>query len=154
MASRPKGTKYWHGKYTGSVLKQSTNASSLVLTGIGNIYSLDIGFVGATSGNRILIHDGIDATGPVIEEIIINEASIDQFINGENVQSDFGTNKHALQYVQNHGVDTLKMMGVPDPTDPKVMEALQARIAKAMDDKLTAVTSAPVAPATPAIPTA
>lgn len=29
------------------------------------------------------------------------DASIDQFINAQNIQNDFGTNEHALQYVQN-----------------------------------------------------
>lgn len=57
----------------------------------------------------------------------------------------------ALQYVQDHGAETLKGMGVKDPNDPKVIEALQARIAKAMDDKVGSVSvAATVAPAAPA----
>lgn len=56
----------------------------------------------------------------------------------------------ALQYVQDHGAETLKQLGF-DPNDPKAIEAIQARIAKAMDDKVPPPTSATVvAPATPA----
>lgn len=43
----------------------------------------------------------------------------------------------ALAYVQDHGADTLKKLGF-DPNDPKAIEALQARIAKALDDKVAA----------------
>ena len=41
----------------------------------------------------------------------------------------------ALQYVQDHGAETLKILGF-DPKDPIAIEAVQARIAKAMDDKV------------------
>lgn len=40
----------------------------------------------------------------------------------------------ALSYVQDHGTETLRALGF-DPNDPKAIEALQARIAKALDDK-------------------
>lgn len=39
-----------------------------------------------------------------------------------------------LLYVQEHGADTLKALGAQDPNDPKVIEALQARIEKALND--------------------
>lgn len=42
----------------------------------------------------------------------------------------------ALEYVQDHGADTLKKLGF-DPNDPKSIEAIQARIAKTLDDKAT-----------------
>lgn len=64
-----------------------------------------------------------------------------------NVRSDVAVN--ALQYVQDHGKETLALMGAPDPTDPKAMEALQARIARAMDDKLGAVNVAATVASTP-----
>lgn len=46
-----------------------------------------------------------------------------------------GVAVNALQYVQAHGADTLKQLGV-DPNDPTAIEAVQARIAKAMNDAL------------------
>lgn len=56
----------------------------------------------------------------------------------------------AMKYVQDHGAETLKALGV-DPNDGAAIEALQARIAKAMDDKVPPPTSATVvAPATAA----
>jgi hypothetical protein len=64
MATRPTGTKY-----------TNVTSTALVMTGLGNLYSLSANWRGATAGNRILIHDGIDATAPVIEEIIINDAN-------------------------------------------------------------------------------
>lgn len=30
---------------------------------------------GATAGNRVTVHDGLDATGAVMEEIIVNDAN-------------------------------------------------------------------------------
>jgi hypothetical protein len=50
-------------------------------------------------------------------------------------------NKLAVQtlaYVQTHGADTLKRLGY-DPTDPKAIEAIQARIAKMFSDKETSM---------------
>jgi hypothetical protein len=64
MATRPQGTKY-----------KKLTASALVHTGIGNLYSFSASWRGVTAGNRIVIHDGVDATGPAIEEIILNDAN-------------------------------------------------------------------------------
>ena len=64
MASRPQGTKY-----------KVVNASGVIMTGIGNLYSLSVSWRGATAGNRILIHDGISPAGTVMEEIILNDAN-------------------------------------------------------------------------------
>ena len=64
MASRPQGTKF-----------KLVGASTLIHTGIGNLYSMTVNWRGLAAGNRILIHDGLDATGTVIEEVIINDAN-------------------------------------------------------------------------------
>lgn len=49
----------------------------------------------------------------------------------------------ALEYVQAHGIDTLKRLGY-DPTDPKAIEAIQARIAKFIAEKEASVGSVSV----------
>lgn len=63
-----------------------------------------------------------------------------------NVKAGVATD--ALVYVQDHAADTFKQLGI-DPTDPKAIEAIQARVAKAMEDKLpppaVAVVAAPAA---------
>lgn len=51
----------------------------------------------------------------------------------------------ALQYVKDHGADTLKGLGF-DPSDPKTTEALQARVAKALNDIAPPPAPAPPAP--------
>ena len=64
MATRPQGTKY-----------RTVSASTLIMTGIGNLYSVSINWRGVTAGNRILFHDGTNSSGTVIEEIILNDAN-------------------------------------------------------------------------------
>lgn len=49
----------------------------------------------------------------------------------------------ALIYVQDHGADTIKALGF-DPQDKKAVEAMQARIAKALDDKAAVAAAMPV----------
>ena len=69
----------------------------------------------------------------------------------------------AVKYAQAHGVETIKSLTGVDPSDPKVIEALQARAAKALNtigpdailplSKPTQVAGSGTAPAATEIPT-
>ena len=59
--ARPKGTRYWKGTGTGTVM-----------TGIGNLYSVFLSWAGASAGNRISIMDGNTA---MLELVIANAAN-------------------------------------------------------------------------------
>jgi len=64
------------------------------MTGVGNLYSLMVSWRGVTAGNRILIQDGINASGTIIEEIILNDANstpAGQTIPLPAVGKEFGT---------------------------------------------------------------
>lgn len=69
MATRPQGTRY--AKLTDS---------SLVMTGIGNLYSAFLSWRGLTAGDRVAILDGTNGSGTPIEEIIVNNANSDGLI--------------------------------------------------------------------------
>lgn len=64
MATRPQGTKYF-----------KISASTLIFTGIGNLYSLFLNWRGVTAGDRVTITDGNG--GAAIEEVILNNANSD-----------------------------------------------------------------------------
>ena len=81
MPTRPQGTKY--AKLTDS---------ALVMTGIGNLYSAFLSWRGLTAGDRVAILDGINGSGAVIEEVIINNANGDGLaIPLPAVGKEFGT---------------------------------------------------------------
>ena len=82
---------------------------------------------------------GADLLRNRLQEIIVNglnagaKAAADQLAGRGKVEVQNAIVAHAVMYAQDHGADTLKALGF-DPTSPKAVEAIKARIATAVAD--------------------
>ena len=65
MATRPAGVKY----------SKQNGTAALIMTGLGNLYSIMISWRGASAGDRVYLLDGVDGTGKAIMQITINDAN-------------------------------------------------------------------------------
>lgn len=90
-------------------------------------YLKNAGIVGADllrdKLQRIIVN-GLNAGGKMAE---------DQMVGHGKIEVQNAIVAHAVDYVQAHGADTMKALGM-DPTSPEAIESIKARIATAVAD--------------------
>lgn len=85
MARRPQGTQY-----------QKIEASTLIRTGIGVLYSVHVSWTGGNAGDRVVIYDNTSASGTAMEEIFLGATAGNISLSLPTVGKQFLTGLYVL----------------------------------------------------------